>query len=136
MEMPQEFESASPEEMMSALLSQNRALASQVEALTRRLSETGTKVEDDRPVTDQTPSEARQIFESHYQAGKPRMHAIAAAVADRLARERTREERKSAALVAFGGEFEKAERIKRLEKELAEAKGANVNVEIPVEEEA
>lgn len=131
MENSEQFESASPEEMLTAMIAQNRQLANQVEVLTRRMSESGTTLEDDRPVADQTPAEARQIFEESYNAGKSRVSSIALAVQDRLARAKTREEKKEMALVAFGTTYERAERIKRLEKELAEAKGAAVDVEIP-----
>lgn len=134
-EYQQHENDASPEEMMSALLSANRELTSRVEQLTRRLAETGTKLEDDRPVSDQTPDEARQIFESHYQAGKPRIAAIAAAVGDRMSRQANREARKEKALIAFGGEFEKAERVRRLEKELEEAKAQAHGGAIPVDAE-
>lgn len=127
---------ASPEEMMAALLSANRELTSCVESLTRRLTESGNKVEDDRPMADQTPSEAVAIFQEAVNSGKPRVSAIALAVADRMSRQRNREERKEKALIQFGSEFERAEKVKRLERELAAAKEQAHGVEIPEDEPA
>lgn len=130
---PEQHETeASPAEMLAAVIAQNRALTAQIQTLTRRMAETGTSVTDDRPVDPQSPQEARAIFDQAYAAGRPRIAAIALAVQDRMSRQRNREEKRDAALVHFGDQFEKAERIRRLEKELEQARGASLDVAVEI----